>query len=163
MGGMNYHIIITFEDDVEWTARIRRFNATSPPAPLRDYILRSEVATLKFLEGTAVPAPKVFEYAFEDASNSVGVGYILQEKVPGRSLQWSSATAEQRRKVMEQLADIYIELSRHPLELLGSLDRPGSSHVGAFAKEELSNLTSFGFNYLARSILGKSIMRPISG
>lgn len=46
MGGMNYHIEIQFEDRVSWLACIRRVNATSPPADLRGYITRSEVATL---------------------------------------------------------------------------------------------------------------------
>lgn len=32
MGGMNYHVEIVFEDGVVWLARIRRFNATSPPS-----------------------------------------------------------------------------------------------------------------------------------
>lgn len=63
MGGMNYHIELCFEDAVKWIARIRRRNSASPPAPLRDYILESEVATLKFLEGTSVPSPRVFDYA----------------------------------------------------------------------------------------------------
>lgn len=30
MGGNNYHITLRFSDDVEWIARIRRENATSP-------------------------------------------------------------------------------------------------------------------------------------
>ncbi|KAJ5380250.1 uncharacterized protein N7496_002678 [Penicillium cataractarum] len=46
MGGMNYHIEISFADRISWLARIRRSNATSPLAELRDYILRSEVSTL---------------------------------------------------------------------------------------------------------------------
>lgn len=41
MGGMNYHVEIIFEDGITWIARIRRFNATSPPAALRDYILQN--------------------------------------------------------------------------------------------------------------------------
>lgn len=56
MGGMNYHIEISFENGVKWIARIRRINGTSPPPVLRDYILESEVATLQFLEKTGVPA-----------------------------------------------------------------------------------------------------------
>jgi len=35
MGGMNYHVEICFSDGVAWTARVRRFNATSPPPVLR--------------------------------------------------------------------------------------------------------------------------------
>ncbi|KAI5859849.1 hypothetical protein GGS23DRAFT_264210 [Durotheca rogersii] len=139
MGGMNYHIEIRFSDGVQWIARVRRFNATSPPAGLRDYIIQSEVATLKFLERTSIPAPRVFDFMLDHADNPVGVGYILMEKLPGKSLRWSIATQEQRRKVMEQLANVSIELGKYPFDLLGSLDHPGDSHVGAFARESLTD------------------------
>jgi hypothetical protein len=141
MGGMNYHIDVCFDDGVKWIARIRRSNATSPRPMLRDYITRSEVATLKFLELTAVPAPKVFDFALEGADNPVGVGYILMEKLRGKSLRWDLTTQEQKDGIIGQLADIYIELSKHPFDLLGSLSSPGDSHVGAFARE---SLTDFG-------------------
>lgn len=85
-GGMNYHIEISFDDGISWLARIRRSNATSPLAELRDYILRSEVATLYFLSETQVPVPKVFDFAFCETI-PVGVGYILMERLPGRSLR----------------------------------------------------------------------------
>lgn len=141
MGGMNYHVEICFDDGVKWIARIRRFNATSPPAALRDCIIQSEVATLKFLERTRVPTPRVFDFALEQAGNPVGVGYILMEKLPGKSLRCAIATQEQRRRVMDQLADTFIELRRYSFNLLGSLDRPGDSHVGPFARESLTDFT----------------------
>ncbi|KAK1770869.1 hypothetical protein QBC33DRAFT_575839 [Phialemonium atrogriseum] len=130
MGGMNYHVEVCFDDGVKWIARIRRFNATSPPAALRACIIQSEVATLK-----------VFDFALEQAGNPVGVGYILMEKLPGNSLRWAIATQEQRRKLMDQLADTFIELRRYPFNLFGSLDRPGDSHVGPFARESLTDFT----------------------
>lgn len=138
MGGMNYHIEILFDDGVRWLARIRRFNATSPPADLRDYIMRCEVATLQFLSKTRVPAPKVFDYGLQ-GQTPIGAGYILMEKLPGKSLRWSLASPEQRRKVMTQLADIYIELESHPFNTMGSLDQPGTDHVGPFARESLTD------------------------
>ncbi|ATY65110.1 kinase-like domain [Cordyceps militaris] len=140
MGGMNYHVEILFADNVVWIARIRRFNATSTPRDVRDYILTSEVATLMFLEKTAVPTPKVYGYALEHDSNAVGVGYILLEKLPGKALDWPATNPDRRRKVMNQLADVLIEIHKHPLPVLGSLDTPGSSHVGAFAHESLLNM-----------------------
>ncbi|KAJ5569827.1 uncharacterized protein N7459_009257 [Penicillium hispanicum] len=138
MGGMNYHIEILFEDGISWLARIRRFNATSPPPELRDYIMRSEVSTLQFLSETKVPAPKVFDFNF-DESNPVGVGYILMEKMPGTSLRWSLATTEQRKKVAGQLADIYIELRAYPYSMTGPFSQPGSRHIGPFARESLTD------------------------
>lgn len=138
MGGMNYHIDIEFDNGTVWLARIRRFNATSPPPVLRDHIFRSEVATLKFLERTTVPTPKVFEYALEGENNPVGVGYMLTEKLPGSSLRWSRPLTPER-KVIEQLADIFIELQKYPFDKIGSLDSPGSSHLGVFAQESLTD------------------------
>ncbi|RAK94383.1 hypothetical protein BO79DRAFT_223456 [Aspergillus costaricaensis CBS 115574] len=126
MGGMNYHIEILFADGVRWLARIRRSNATSPPPDLRDYIMRSEVATLQFLGQTKIPVPKVFDYALE-GQTPVSVGYILMENLPGKPLRWSLASQEQRKKVMTQLADVYIELERF-----------ASVHIASFAREPLT-------------------------
>ncbi|KAI0106207.1 phosphotransferase enzyme family-domain-containing protein [Nemania sp. FL0031] len=141
MGGMNYHIEVQFNDGVKWLARVRRFNATSPPPVLRDYILQCEVATLRFLESTAVPSPKVFDFNLEHADNPVGVGYILMEKLPGSPLRWGKETEDQRNKLMSQLADVLIELHKYPFSTLGSLDRPGDSHIGAFARKSLTDFT----------------------
>ncbi|CAI7572132.1 unnamed protein product [Penicillium bialowiezense] len=138
MGGMNYHIEILFEDGISWLARIRRFNATSPPPELRDYIMASEVCTLQFLSRTKVPVPKVFDFN-SDASNPVGIGYILMEKLPGKSLRWSLATPEQKQRVTRQLADVYIELKCFPFSAMGSLDQQNSSHLGPVARESLAN------------------------
>jgi aminoglycoside phosphotransferase (APT) family kinase protein len=86
MGGMNYHIEIQFEDGISWLARIRRVNATSPPADLQAYIMRSEVATLQFLRSkTKVPVAEVYDYNL-DEKNPIGVEYILMEKLAGQSL-----------------------------------------------------------------------------
>ncbi|KAI0389071.1 phosphotransferase enzyme family-domain-containing protein [Xylariaceae sp. FL0594] len=153
MGGMNYHVEICFDDGVGWIARVRRSNATSPPPALRDYIALSEVATLQFLaDRTTVPSPRVYDFALEGAhENPVGVGYILMEKLPGEPLRWCSANQEQKDRVMGQLADIYVELSRYPFDLAGSLQLPDSRSsrsstspvvvVGAFAREGLSDFT----------------------
>ncbi|KAL2867699.1 aminoglycoside phosphotransferase family protein [Aspergillus lucknowensis] len=138
MGGMNYHIEIQFQDGISGLARIRRQNATSPPPDLRAYIMRSEVATLQFLSKTKVPVPQVFDYSPDD-ENPIGVGYIQMEKMPGHSLRWSLLSTEQRKKVMSQLADIYIELQRFSFDLMGSLDQPGTERVGFFARESLTD------------------------
>lgn len=134
MGGMNYHIEGQFEDGISWLARIRRSNATSPPPDLQGYIMRSEVVTLQFLSKTTVPAPRIFDYN-SDGESPIGVGYILMGKMAGKSLRWSITSPEQRKKVMSQLADIYIELQNIPFDLMGSLDQPRDNHIGPFARE----------------------------
>ncbi|KAL3468070.1 hypothetical protein BJX64DRAFT_282954 [Aspergillus heterothallicus] len=130
-------LYILFVDGVRWIARIRRFNATSPPPDLRDYIMRSEVATLQLLSETKVPAPKVFDYG-PHGQTPVRVGYILMEKLPGKSLRWSLTTPEQKTKVISQLADVYISLKSLSFHKMGSLDEPGPDHVGPFARESLT-------------------------
>ncbi|RDW62925.1 phosphotransferase family protein [Aspergillus mulundensis] len=135
MGGQNIHVEIQFEDGILWLARIRRVNAMSPPLDLRRYILLSEAATLQFLSSeTKIPVPRIFDYQF-DEGNPIGVGYIIYEKIPGKPLNWPSATTEQKHKIIDQLADIYIELRSRPFDLLGSLDQPGTSHIGPLAGE----------------------------
>ncbi|OAR01098.1 hypothetical protein LLEC1_05447 [Akanthomyces lecanii] len=146
MGGMNYHVEIRFEDGIVWLARIRRFNATSPPPPVRDYIIESEVATLLFLEKTGVPAPKMYDYALEQPGNPVGVGFILMEKLAGKSLRWSLANEQQRQKVIDQISDILIELRKYPFPELGSLIKPGQLRVGPFAQESLTNVLQSGIH-----------------
>ncbi|KUL84327.1 hypothetical protein ZTR_06280 [Talaromyces verruculosus] len=144
MGGMNYQIEIQFEDGISWLARIRRVNATSSPADLRAYIMHSEVATLQFLSSkTKVPVAEVYDYNL-DEKNPIGVEYSLMEKLAGQSLRWSllSSAPEQRKKVMTQLADTYIELQRFSFNLMGSFDRPGTEHdprmlpMGPFTSSE---------------------------
>lgn len=40
---------------------------------------------------------------------------------------------------MSQLSDVFVELHRHPSDELGSLDVSGTSHVGGFAREFLTD------------------------
>ncbi|KAG6246197.1 hypothetical protein E4U23_004821 [Claviceps purpurea] len=123
MGGQNCHADITFEDGVVWLARFRVVSAVAPPPEVRDYILQSEATTMQFLEcHTRVPCPRVFDWACEsDPTNTIGVGYILMEKLNGTSLIWQEATAAQKEKIVRQLADIMFEIERHPFDQFGSL------------------------------------------
>ncbi len=134
MGNVNYHIELRFEDGVNWIARIKRRNASIPPAAVREYMIRSEAATYRFLEKTDVPASKVFDFVV-GSDNPVGIGYILTEMIPGRPLPSTSPTREQIQKMLAQLADVYVELERYPLDAMGSLDQPSTDHIGALASE----------------------------
>ncbi|EPE04410.1 hypothetical protein F503_01414 [Ophiostoma piceae UAMH 11346] len=144
MGGMNYHFEVTFDDGVVWIARIRRHNVTSPPRAVGNYIVQSEVTTLRYLADTVPSArtPRVFDFALQDSTNPVGVGYILMEKLPGTSLRWSVATDIQRRRVMDQLADVFIELSQHSFLSMGSLSlsKDGKAEVGPVAREAFMDM-----------------------
>lgn len=119
-GGQNCHMDIEFADGVTWIARIRLDDPLLPPPDIQAHIFSSEVATLKFLVRTRVPAPCVYGYELGSPGNAVGTSYILMEKLAGKPLDWNRANAEQRAWVMEQLADVYLELEKHPIPLMGS-------------------------------------------
>ncbi|KAG5970790.1 hypothetical protein E4U56_007260 [Claviceps arundinis] len=122
-GGLNCHAEIKFEDGVVWLARFRILSAIAPPPEVRDYVLQSEAMTMQFLDRhTRVPSPRVFDWACEsDPMNTIGVGYILMEKLNGTSLNWQKATAAQKEKIVRQYVDIMLEIERHPFDQLGSL------------------------------------------
>lgn len=122
MGCANYHGWLVFEDGERWLARIPRDTFTDLPPDLVEYIIASEYATLKFLEDLRIPAPKAFGYALaSDPANSVGVTYLLIEALSGKPYYPHLATPEQTAHVLEQVADILIELSKSPLPRAGSL------------------------------------------
>jgi hypothetical protein len=45
----------------------------------------------------------------------------------GKPLDWQTASAEKREKVMEQLVDIFNEIEEHPLDAMGSLASVGDT------------------------------------
>ncbi|TQN66450.1 hypothetical protein CSHISOI_09052, partial [Colletotrichum shisoi] len=123
MGNQNCHAEITFKDGMKWIARFRLTRTTSPPQEVRDFIIRSEAATMTYLcQHTSLPVPRIFDWSCEsDPENNVGTSYILMEKLDGRPLDWRVATVAQREKVMQQMADVLLEIERHPFDFMGSL------------------------------------------
>ncbi|KAJ5105455.1 hypothetical protein NUU61_002802 [Penicillium alfredii] len=146
MGCANYHAGVRFMDDAStvWLIRVPRLNG-SIPQPLIDYLIRSEYATLKFLETTKVPAPRVFDYGIaSDKSNKVGVSYLLIEQMPGQPWNMQGphgkrfADEKDKERVWKDLADIMIELQHHPFPKAGSLlpgPTPSEPVVSAVASE----------------------------
>ena len=100
------------------------------------YITRSEFSTLKFLETTAVPAPRIFYYAIESTQNPMSVTFVLMEKLQGVPLEWNTATPAQRSKVMEQPPNIFLELEKHPFRSSGSISTTDSDRpqIGGYAQ-----------------------------
>ncbi|KAF4418775.1 hypothetical protein CFRS1_v014972 [Colletotrichum fructicola] len=123
MGNQNCHAEIAFEDGVVWIARFRLTKTTSPPQEVRDFIVRSEAATMSYLcENTSLPVPRIYDWSDEsNPENDIGVSFILMEKLDGRPLDWRAATPAQKEKILQQIADIHIEIERHPFESMGSL------------------------------------------
>ncbi|TLS20435.1 uncharacterized protein PpBr36_11281 [Pyricularia pennisetigena] len=124
MGGQNCHAEIVFQDGMKWLARFRLSRTSSPPQEVRDYILRSEAATMAYLyQHTTIPTPAIFDWGCEsDPGNPLGTSYILMEKLEGKPLDWqSTVTHAQKEHVMQQLVDIFIEIEKHPFNSMGSL------------------------------------------
>ncbi|KAK3985046.1 hypothetical protein QBC44DRAFT_335714 [Cladorrhinum sp. PSN332] len=148
MGCANYHAWIVFPDGERWLARVPRTGFSDVPPELVEYIVKSEYATLKFLEKTNVPAPKAFGYGLaSDPSNPVGLSYLVIEALPGRPYNAHKATPEQTSKVLEQAADIMAELSRYKFDRAGSLimTKPdGRIDVGEIASNRFLHLGRHG-------------------
>lgn len=134
MGCANYHARIRFDDGSRsWLLRVPRVTsyAVAFPPQLVAYLVRSEYATLKFLETTNVPAPKVFAYGVkgdgdEDDGHGLGVSFLLMEELPGKPWYGNGpdgkpATPEEWAKIWRQYAEILVELALHPFPKAGSL------------------------------------------
>lgn len=155
MGGANYHARIRFPDNGSvWLIRVPRMNSSIPQS-LINYLVRSEYATLKFLETTKVPAPRAFDYGIvgDNNNNKVGVSYILMEEMAGKpwNLQGPRgkrfADDKDKERVWNGLADILIELKQHPFPLAGSLlpgPSPSEPTVSAVASDRCLVLSPSG-------------------
>jgi hypothetical protein len=88
MGSANYHARIRFHDgSPSWLLRVPRVAscAVGLPSLLVEYLILSEYSTLKFLETTAIPAPRVFSYGIcgTGTDHGTGISFILVEELRG--------------------------------------------------------------------------------
>ncbi|KAF1954022.1 hypothetical protein CC80DRAFT_595556 [Byssothecium circinans] len=121
-GCANYHARIRFGDgSPSWLMRVPRVSgfAVGFPVSLAEYLIRSEYATLKFLENTAVPAPRAFSFGIpsQGTDHGIGVCFLLMEELPGKPWDGQGDTA----KIWKGLAEIFVELEKHPFTKAGSL------------------------------------------
>ncbi|RFU29515.1 hypothetical protein B7463_g6833, partial [Scytalidium lignicola] len=92
MGSVNYYARIRFHDgSPSWLLQVPRVAsfAVGLPSSLVEYLVLSEYATLKFLETTIVPAPRVFSYGIcgTGTDHGTGVSLILMEEL--RRTPWT--------------------------------------------------------------------------
>ncbi|KAF6795377.1 hypothetical protein CMUS01_15936 [Colletotrichum musicola] len=88
-GCANPHARIRFEDgSPSWLLRVTRISgfAVGLPVSLAEYLIRSEYATLKFLETTAVPAPRAYSFGIpsQGTDRNVGICFLLMKELPGK-------------------------------------------------------------------------------
>lgn len=147
-GCANYHARIRLEDGSPcWLMRMPRVTGYSVglPVGLAEYLIRSEYATLKFLEGTAVPAPRAFAFGIpsENTDHGVGVCFLLMEELPGKPWDGRGDAS----KIWDGVAGILAELEKYPFTRAGSLyvRSPGDlPSVSAFASDRFVCLDTYG-------------------
>lgn len=150
MGCANYHGWLIFENEDRWIVRIPRTGFSDVPMELVEYLVSSEYATLKFLESTKIPAPHAFGYGLaSDPRNRVGVSYILMEALAGLPFYAHKASETEKKHVLSQLATLLIELSKHPLPKIGSLqvvqsNPAGPISIGPVASNLFVSLETYG-------------------
>ncbi|KAJ5630027.1 hypothetical protein N7528_003684 [Penicillium herquei] len=146
MGCANYHAWLCFENGERWIIRIPRTGFSDVPPDLVEYLVMSEYATLKILDSTTIPSPKPFAYALaSDPANRVGVSYILMQALPGKPFYAHEASEVQKTHVLEQLADILIEVSKHPFSQAGSLKIESNEvEIGPVASNRFVALNTYG-------------------
>ncbi|KAJ7084643.1 kinase-like domain-containing protein [Mycena belliarum] len=125
-GGYNTVGILTFDDGSDAIARLSGSHTGQDDimsmADLEQRFL-SEVATLKYVrKHTTIPVPEVY-HAVSTADNPVGARYMIMQRIPGRPLisQWMRFSAEERRRVVEQLADFQAQLLTLEFPTIGCL------------------------------------------
>ncbi|KAL6896375.1 hypothetical protein GGI43DRAFT_428956 [Trichoderma evansii] len=155
MGSANYHARIRFQDgSPSWLLRVPRVASFTVglPIPLADYLIASEYATLKFLETTAVPAPRAFSYGVcsNGTDHGVGVAFLLMEELLGRpwigqGVSGTAATDDEKARIWSDLAEILAEVEHHPFPKAGSLCFQSSRvQVSAIASDRFVVLTPNG-------------------
>ncbi|EPS42310.1 hypothetical protein H072_3722 [Dactylellina haptotyla CBS 200.50] len=122
---LDYTVEITFEDKVSWLARI--------PKPWRSShvndSLAAQVAAWRYLrKHTSIPVPQVYHCAYDtDPSNTVGVSFMLYEKLSGRTVpeldEEDPASSDKAERFHDQLSQIILELSSCVFDKIGSLQQ----------------------------------------
>ncbi|KAH6982357.1 kinase-like domain-containing protein [Ilyonectria sp. MPI-CAGE-AT-0026] len=112
-GSYNLCCFVAFEDGQRWVIRI-------PLAPCLAWGARSklerEIATMQFIADKAtIPLPKVYAYQLGDGLDPLS-SFVILEYVDGRPLsatEVDSLSVDERARLYELLADVYIQLRRH--------------------------------------------------
>lgn len=130
MGCANYHARIRFDDgSPSWLIRVPQITgfAVGLPVPLAEYLICSEYATLKFLETTAVPAPRAFAFGIpsQGTDHGVGVCFLMMEELPGKPWDGQGDATN----IWKAVAEVLDELAKHPFQQAGSLHVDPSTNL----------------------------------
>ncbi|KAK7177408.1 hypothetical protein PSPO01_16544 [Paraphaeosphaeria sporulosa] len=148
----SFHLVYTllFDDGVKWVVRMQRKALQFHYIPSYEEMdrFKSELSTMKWLKrNTKVKLPEVYAWKVPvageltshngGAPNLQSVPWMLMEKLEGVGLtyeMWDAFGGEERKKILAQVAELYLELSRYGLNALGSvqstLDLEGDAKIG---------------------------------
>jgi isoamyl acetate esterase len=124
-GGVNVLFELCFNSGKIWIARLQIPSEHRSNCNAIDFVLESEVATMRFLHSkTKIPLPFVHGHS-AGFQNPVGCPFILMEAMPGVRL-WGGGRKDfipdrHKSKVYRQLADIIIELYSLKFNAIGML------------------------------------------
>ncbi|KAK4983105.1 hypothetical protein LTR50_007414 [Elasticomyces elasticus] len=144
---MHVHLCIRFADGSVWLARILPHNVTSFSDELSNSTLRSECATLRWLDMVGVPAPRLHGYGFRnDPRNDVRIAYMLIHELPGKPLSQLEPCEPQMRTAYAGLTSILCTLSEHTFDQIGSLTfaPDGGTQIGPITGDRAGTLSQIG-------------------
>lgn len=119
-----YHEILTLTFEDGWSC-IGRFGRN-----LREHlcVLESEYATVKYvMKHTTIPAPEVYFVNFNPC-HVVGAPFVLTERLEGKHLYelWDRLSLKHKTVVVEQIADVLVQLASLKFDTIGSLTLDGT-------------------------------------
>ncbi|OAL73138.1 hypothetical protein A7D00_2911 [Trichophyton violaceum] len=116
-GGFNRVLQATFKDGYTVLARIP-YHSMVP----KRFAVASEAATLGLLHSRGLPVPRVLGYSASN-SNSVGVEYLLLEKIDGSPLgdRWFTIGNKTRAEIMKQIVAVETRFMSITFPASGSL------------------------------------------
>ncbi|KAJ2399397.1 hypothetical protein GGI23_002680 [Coemansia sp. RSA 2559] len=104
------------DNDIRWMVQVPK-----PALPL--HVFESEIVSMAYVaQHSALPVPQVLAHDFSP-SNAAGVPFAVLTRAAGLPLAelWPELEARQKRRVLDQIADAVVQLSRLRLPLIGSL------------------------------------------
>ncbi|PIA13841.1 hypothetical protein COEREDRAFT_83208 [Coemansia reversa NRRL 1564] len=111
-----YEVALVSESVLGWVVQI-------PKHDVPQGVLESEVLSVAYVgENTSIPVSDVLAYNFS-ADNPIGVPYVILQRMAGEPLSdhWTHLGARQKRKVLDHIAEIVVQLSRLTFPAIGSL------------------------------------------
>ncbi|QVM10733.1 hypothetical protein D8B26_005386 [Coccidioides posadasii str. Silveira] len=124
--------------DIEPTRSAERWMIRIPLLPrlaFPEEKMRGEIATMKYIsQKTTIPIPHLFGYSIH-RDNVLGLPFMAVEYIAGKTLHGIDVprlSDELRLHLLDQLADVYIQLYRQQFDHVGALTLDGDDEKWVF-------------------------------